>query len=85
MSLNPNTCVFNSLYKNLLNSFYERTFVSKYHFSKSDKSVLIKLIYLITSIKSPVIVIVIVIVIVVVAITTGAFHRHCARVLCEIF
>ena len=31
MSLNPNTCVFNSLYKNLLNSFYERTFVSKYH------------------------------------------------------
>ena len=30
-------------------------------------------------------VIVIVIVIVVVAITTGAFQRHCARVLCEIF
>ena len=83
MSLNPNICVFNSLYKNLLNSFYERTFVSKYHFSKSDKSVLIKLIYLIPSIKSPVIVIVIVIV--VVAITTGAFQRHCARVLCEIF
>lgn len=32
MSLNPNICVFNSLYKNLLNSFYERTFVSKYHY-----------------------------------------------------
>lgn len=31
ISLNPNTSIFNSPQKNLLNSFYERTFVSKYH------------------------------------------------------
>lgn len=31
ISLNPNTSAFNSQHKNLLNSFYGRTFVSKYH------------------------------------------------------
>lgn len=31
ISLNPNTTIFNSPQKNLLNSFYRRTFVSKYH------------------------------------------------------
>lgn len=31
ISLNPNTSIFNSPQKNLLNSFYGRTFVWKYH------------------------------------------------------
>lgn len=31
ISLNPNTSIFNSPQKNLLNSFCKRTFVSKYH------------------------------------------------------